>query len=93
MLTVMIGMMKNDKLKIEIISYLSTSTHSKISPSRLAQVLNYKYETVNKALLFLEKLNLVAKISEKHGKKTYNYFGLTPLGRKVSHTLRSGGKQ
>ena len=80
-------LIKNDQLKIDILHYLAVNAGQKHSPSSLASDLNYKYETVAKALEFLEILSLVTKIREEHGEKTYEYFSLTEIGKKVVQSM------
>lgn len=78
---------KNDQLKLDILQYLSANPSQKHSPSSLASDLNYKYETVAKALDFLERVTLVKRAKERHGEKTYEYFSLTETGKKVAQSI------
>tara|TARA_Y100000310_G_C20602496_1_gene773789 strand:- start:1118 stop:1363 length:246 start_codon:yes stop_codon:yes gene_type:complete len=73
---------KNDQIKIKILKEMSSK--DKITPSRLATNLKYKYETIKKSLVFLEKISLVKKEIMNHGKKDYVYYQLTKLGKEVS---------
>ena len=69
------NIIKNDRVKIRIIKLLKNG--ESLSPSMLASKLDYKYETVTKALFFLEKIGVVTKLVTNHGNKKYQYFKLT----------------
>lgn len=82
MLVAMKHMIKNDQIKIKILREMFSK--AKITPSYLSSTLEYKYETIKKSLIFLERLSLVEKEVRNHGKKDYAYYQLTKLGKAVA---------
>ena len=75
------GLIKNDRLKIQIMKILYDE--GQMTPSMLSAKLNYKHETVKKSLLFFEKIGLVRKQITKHGQKNYEHYELTSLGKNL----------
>ncbi len=83
----MVKLIKNDKLKIEILRQFKKKNIS-YTASILSSFLNSKFETINKALEFFYRIGVVEKEIKEHGKKRYTYYNLTESGNVLLSTLR-----
>ena len=81
-------LINSDLIKIKILHFLIEVGDDEISPSKIANELKIKYETVKNALIFLEKILFVKKKKETHGKKFYEYYSLTEIGENITNKLR-----
>ena len=73
---------RSDKIKVEILIFLGDQK-KEITPSFISKSMGIKYETVKNALNFLEIIGLVEKNIVNYKIKSYEYFLLTHLGKKV----------
>ncbi|MHA1150486.1 MAG: hypothetical protein ACTSR8_19890 [Promethearchaeota archaeon] len=70
---------KNDRIKLKILEQYKRKNIS-YTPSLLASILEFKYETIKKALEFFHLMGILDKEIKEHGKQNYTYYNLTEIG-------------
>lgn len=71
----------NDRVKIK--GLIELEKRISLTPSALSRILKCQYETIKNALNFLEIIGLVSREVRKRGKKNYEYYSLTLLGKEI----------
>lgn len=78
----MVNLIKNDIIKIKILNQYKKKNID-YTCSYLAKLLKGKFETINKALEFFVKIDVLKKDIKEHGKRTFVYYSLTDIGENL----------